>query len=454
VITLDEISEILMMIVFGVVMFCLVVMFVFGSPALILSVFAGGVWFFARSNESAWVRALSPNAGALSVGFGFFALLYIVLAHRDYSDPQQLASAGDLAWFIETTLLDVRTFLQQNFGSTLWFFASVSATVVLALLSERLGSYGLVTKFVGLQGWLSRFTFALVAATTFTMLLPTEFGSAVVRDVTAASEQIEASLRRTEQNASHALAAQAVTAAIQQMPRRQQQFYHAYLPALRPLAASPSDHEAFESAIRQQTGVGEAPYTDLVERLSTSWANGEVPLEPSGDGRQTLRNVLDLEQRTASRANEERKKALEAVVAAVFAKAATPELTDVVQPFVDVLVDSISDLLSKRLAAKLAASGILQRVSVLWRGSKAPVDPAFTRDIIRASDLDGFPNNDEEIQARAEDGARKAYRMAEEKESHVIKPLEPSEREVPRNRTPFDVPGRVERRSRPRPFIR
>ena len=84
----------------------------------------------------------------------------------------------------------------------------------------------------------------------------------------------------------------------------------------------------------------------------------------------------------------------------------------------------------------------------------ARLDPAFARRMIGASDLDGVPNNDEETQARADDSARKAYRMAEEKESRAL-PVEPSDgRGFPRPRPPFEIRVRDEHRFRPRPFVR
>ena len=467
---MEEIAEVVGMIVSALIICYLIVSWIlswtFGSPALIWSILTGGVWYLARSSSSPWIRALSPNAAALSIGFGVFALLYIVVAYSASSDPARLAAMGNLAWFVETTLLDLRTFLQKTFGSTVWIATSVSAIIVLALLSERLGSYRLVSRFVGLQGWLSRLTFALVAATTFTILLPTDFGSEVAGDVTAVSEQIKESLRQAENNASHTLAARIVTASIQQMPEPQQQFYRAFLTELSRQTPSPFSQEAVATAIREEVGVEEVPYDELVRQLSRSGADRDVRLETLGDGgRETLRKSMDLEQRTAARAEKEKKKAREALVAIVFTVVPTPDLAEVIRTWVDVLVDAVSGPLSEAVNARFENSEVLGRVTALWRALDARGSPGVAPGRIRATDLDGLTGNGETVQARAEDAARRAFRSADEPASAVaiISPGSPPNRReqgviglteegpgtrmLPRpRRTPFEV--------EPRPAVR
>jgi hypothetical protein len=365
---------------------------VYGSPATPLSLVTGCMWLYGKFNKSRWVSVFASTAGALSIGFAGFTVLYVLLADADYSDPNAVASISDTVWRTESTLLPARLLLKDTFGSTWWLVASLSITIALALLSPLIGSYGLVSKFGKLQGWLSRLNFALIAATTFTVFLPSEYGEVVERAHQAVYQQIEASLRRSEENTSHTLAAEIVRSSTVQLSPQQRYFYRVFISELEKWSPS-----VFRGVVKQETTVDAQKSIKLEHLVSLSDSGSASPEADNADERDTLSAARSLEQRTASRATDEKREAVEAVISGLLTKA-TPELDALAGQFVDVLVETIAEPLSKTMTEVLQRNGSLMRkIKLLGEALNTKIYQSTTRGIIQAKGFRHVLNADGEV---------------------------------------------------------
>jgi hypothetical protein len=350
------------------------------------------MWLYGKFSESRWAKAFGSNAGALSIGFAGFTLLYVVLANSNYSDPQDLVSISDTVWHTEATLLPARLLLKHIFGSTWWLVTSLSITIALALLSPLIGSYGLVSKFGKLQGWLSRLNFALIAATTFTVFLPSEYGEVVERAHQAVHQQIEASLRRSEENTSHTLAAEIVRSSTVQLSPQQRYFYRVFISELEKWSPS-----VFRGVVKQETTLDPQKSIKLEHLVSPYDSGNASPEADIADERDTLSSARSLEQRTASRAADEKREAVEAVISGLLTRA-TPELDTLAGQFVDVLVETIAEPLSKTITEVLQRNGsLVRKIKVLGEALNAKNYQSTARGIIQAKGFRHVLNADGEV---------------------------------------------------------
>jgi len=324
-----------------------------GSAALPLSLAGFVAWLAGRRHASPLVRSAAGAAAALGVGFGAFAALYIVLSRRTYPDAAAWAQAGELAWRVETSLLAVRHFLQRVFGGAGWLCVSISVLLVLLFVSLRFRSWGWISKFTRLQAGISFLSTALLAATTFTVLVPLGSGEVLQRRFDAIRDGIEASIRHTQEAASRALAARIAASSVTQLQEQQRSVCTQLIGQIQQLQQSPTnDPIVMKDWIKSSVQVHSEP-------LTLTWSVPPAPAEPEServtavnDVRVAYREAEALEQTAMTWEEQERKKAREAIVATLFG-AATPELDTATGAFLDVLVDTIADPLAERITAAL-----------------------------------------------------------------------------------------------------
>jgi len=326
-----------------------------------------------------------------------------------------LPSASDFAWTIETTLLRARLFLKANFGGPYWLVISSSITVALAVFADRLGVYRPVSKFGDAQRWLSRITFALIAATTFTMFVPTDAGSVIESngEINAYLRQITDNLKST----SHLLAGRIVVAQIEELPETQRNSLQIFLTSAWQRSRTSRDPDnVFKKTV--QLAITIDPDKISADKIDLSDSQQPVAylktLSDSGDPHRILNEVRDLETESSSVVDQERQKAVDSLAATLFA-AAMPELHDAIGQFFDVLVETVADPLASSVSELLVSVSRSKRIKLLSRLPAAWIEPRSVDGLVQMEALTPPENNDLSA-ASIEDYATSTVAAAEDEE--------------------------------------